>query len=105
MATVADKPSETPAAIGPGNLQLVTAPADLVAQVWVMDLRRKSFSEIGGTSRPRDIWRCVNRRIDTDDITDRGAPLVLSSAQVMEVKRKARDLVANCVAFAADAII
>jgi hypothetical protein len=90
---------------GTGRIYPVTAPADLVARVWMMDLRRKSFSEIGGTSRPREIWQCVKRRIDTDEITDCGAPMVLSPGQAMEVKRRAMDLVTECVALDADAVI
>jgi hypothetical protein len=76
----------------------VAALADPVARVWMMDLRRKSFVEIGGTSRPRDIWQCVSSLIETDEITDRGVPVTLSPGQVKAVRRKARDLVANCVA-------
>lgn len=79
--------------------------ADRVARVWMLDLRRKSFIEIGGTSRPRDIWQSVHRRIETDEITDCGAPVTLSPGQVIEVKRKARDLVANCVAADSHAVI
>jgi hypothetical protein len=77
-----------------------TAPAsaDPVARVWMMDLRRKSFVEMGGTSRPRDIWQCVRSRIETDEITERPVPVPLSPDQVKEVKRKAIDLVTNCVA-------
>jgi hypothetical protein len=105
MATVADQMFETVPAGGAGNLHRVTEPTDLVARVWVIDLRRRSFSEIGGTSRPTDIWQCVHRRIETEEITDRGAPVTLSPAQVKEVKRRARDLVTNCAAAASHAVI
>jgi hypothetical protein len=83
----------------------VAASADLAARVWMMDLRRKSFAEMGGTSRPRDIWQCVRSLIETDDITDRCVPLALSPDQAKEVKRKAIDLVADCVASDSHAII
>ena len=105
MATVADQMFKTLPAGGPGTLHGVTAPTDLVARVWVIDLRRKSFSEIGGTSRPTDIWQYVHRRIETEEITDRGAPVLLSPGQVKEVKRRARDMVANCAAAASHAVI
>ena len=79
--------------------------ADQVARVWMLDLRRKSFTEIGGTSSPKDIWQCVRRLIETDEITDQGVPVMLSARQINEVKRKARDLAANCVAADAHAVI
>jgi hypothetical protein len=83
----------------------MAAIADQVARIWMLDLRRKSFVEIGGTSRPRDIWQCVRRRIETDKITDHGVPVRLSPRQANEVKRKARDLAENCVAADYDAVI
>lgn len=76
----------------------MAAAADQVARVWMLDLRRKSFMEIGGTSRQQDIWACVRRRIETDPITECGVPVRLSPGQMMEVKRKARNLAANYVA-------
>jgi hypothetical protein len=79
--------------------------ADQVARVWMLDLRRKSFAEMGGTSRSKDIWQCVRRRIETDEITDHGVPLTLSPRQADEVKRKARDLAADCVEEDAHAVI
>jgi hypothetical protein len=71
----------------------------------MMDLRRKSFVEIGGTSRPRDIWRCVRSLIETDEVTDRSVPLVLSPDRAKEVKRKAIALVGDCVAADSHAVI
>ncbi len=71
----------------------------------MMDLCRKSFVEMGGLSRPRDIWQCVRSRIETDEITERCVPVALSPDQVEEVKRKAIDLVADCVAADFHAII
>jgi hypothetical protein len=79
--------------------------AEQVARIWMLDLRRKSFSEMGGTSRSKDIWRCVRRRIETDEITDHGVPVMLSPRQADEVKSKARDLAADCVAADAHAVI
>ena len=79
--------------------------ADQVARIWMLDLRRKSFTEMGGTSLSKDIWQCVRRRIETDEITDHGVPVMLSPFQVDEVKRKARDLAADCVAANAHAVI
>lgn len=76
----------------------MAAAADQVARVWMLDLRRKSFMEIGGTSRQQDIWACVRRRIETDPITECGVPVRLSPGQMMEVKRQARNLAANYVA-------
>jgi hypothetical protein len=75
----------------------VTVSTDLLARVWLMDLRRKSFSEMGGTTRTREIWRNVQRRIATDVITDRGVPVRVTSAQAEAVKQKAFDLVKHCV--------
>ena len=83
----------------------VAASADLVARVWVMDLCRKSSVEMGGTSRRRDIWQFVRSLIETDEITDRCVPLTLSPDQMKEVKGKAIDLVADCVAANSHALI
>ena len=83
----------------------MAAIADQVARVWMLDLRRKSFTEMGGTSRSKDIWQCVRRRIETDEITDHSVLVMLSPRQVDEVKRKARDLAADCVAADAHAVI
>ena len=66
--------------------------SDLIARRWTLDLRQKSFIEIGGTSPATEIWRCVRRRIETDDITNRGMPLRLSPGQVRRVKDKARGI-------------
>jgi hypothetical protein len=82
----------------------MAAAADQVARVWMLDLRRKSFMEIGGTSRQQDIWACVRRRIETDPITECGVPVRLSPGQMMEVKRKARNLAANYVAADLDTV-
>jgi hypothetical protein len=81
------------------------ASSDLIARVWMLDLRQKSYSEIGGTAPPKDIWRCVRRRIETDEITCRGVPLALSANQVREVKDRARSLAEYRVAVDAHAII
>ena len=48
-----------------------TAPLDLIARIWILELRRKAIIEIGGTSRPKDIWRCVRRGIETEAIRER----------------------------------
>ena len=76
-----------------------------IARVWMMDLRRKSFVEVGGTARPSEVWRCVHDRIGTDAISVRGMPVSLSPAQVKMVRRKARELAAMCVAADSHALI
>ena len=79
--------------------------AEQLARIWVMDLRRKSFVEIGGTARPRDIWQCVRERIELEAITAGGVPVTLSPDLVTAVRRKARDLAAICVAADSHAVI
>lgn len=66
--------------------------SEMVARLWVLDLRRNSFIELGGASRPSDIWRCVWNRIDTDEITAQGVPVALSPDQMKRVKRTAKEI-------------
>jgi hypothetical protein len=69
-----------------------TTSSDVIARLWMLDLRRTSFIELGGTSRPRDIWRRVLQRIDTDEIIDQGVPITLSAGQMTRVKHTAKEL-------------
>jgi hypothetical protein len=78
---------------------------DLIARVWMLDLRQKSFREIGGTSRPLDIWRSVRRRIETDRITNQGVPVALSAGQARRVKDRARSIAEYALTIDADAVI
>ena len=78
---------------------------DLIARMWTLDLRQKSFIEIGGTAPPQDIWRCVRRRIETDEITNRGVPMALSPQQARRVRHKARSIAEYRVLVDAYAII
>ena len=65
---------------------------DLIARLWILDLRRGAFIEIGGTSPLMDIWRCVRHRIDTNEITAQGDPVTLSRRQTSRVRRLAKEL-------------
>ena len=66
--------------------------SDLIARMWTLDLRQKSFIEIGGTAPAEDIWRCVRRHIETDEITNHGVPVPLSPHQARRVKDRARSI-------------
>ena len=74
------------------------ASLDLAARVWILELRREALIEIGGTSRPGDIWRCVRRRIEVGEIGDRRSAARLPPGEAAAVRRKARDLVAGYAA-------
>jgi hypothetical protein len=65
---------------------------DLMARLWILDLRRESFIEIGGTSHPADIWRRVRQRVDTNDITAQGDLVELSRPNASRVRRRAKEL-------------
>jgi hypothetical protein len=67
--------------------------ADFIARLWLLDLRRRSFIEVGGTSYPREIWGWIRQRIETDDITNDEVPVALSARQARTVKWKARAFV------------
>jgi hypothetical protein len=91
-------PSVAPREELPAIVRLPYGSASMVARNWVVDLRRKCFIEMGGTSRPRDIWNSISRRIETGEITACGFPIVLRPDQERAVRRAARHVVANCVA-------
>jgi hypothetical protein len=71
---------------------------DRIARLWMLDLRRRAFIEVGGTSPPRQIWRCVRNHLGTGNITSRGVAVVLSPGQRKEVTRRAGRLVADSLA-------
>jgi hypothetical protein len=73
-------------------------PSGLITRLWMLDLRRKSFIEIGGTSPPREIWRRVRHRIETEKITNCDVPLALSPEQTKAIKRRARSIAEDGVA-------
>jgi hypothetical protein len=79
--------------------------SDLIARMWTLDLRQKSFLEIGGTAPAEEIWRCVRRHIETDEITNRGVPVRLSLQQARRVKDKARSIAEYRVMVDAYAIV
>lgn len=83
----------------------MTVIPDLIARVWMLDLRTETFIEMGGTSRPRDVWRSVRDRIETAEITDRGVPLALSPGEIRRVRRRAKQLAAHAVAADSHAVI
>jgi hypothetical protein len=65
---------------------------DLIARLWILDLRRECFIEIGGTSSPTDIWRRVRHHIDTNEITAQGDRVKLSRREATQVRRLAKEL-------------
>lgn len=64
----------------------------IIARDWLLDLRRGSVIELGGTSRPRDIWFHVLYRIDAEAVTNRGVSIALSTGLANRVKRTAKEI-------------
>lgn len=79
-------------------LRTETVSLDLVARIWILELRRRAIIDIGGTSPPKDIWRCVRCGIENEAITEREITPGLSPAEAHGVRRKAKDLVARYAA-------
>ena len=79
--------------------------SDLIARIWVLDLRQQSFLELGGTACPTDIWQCVRRHIDTGEITNRGVLVALSAKQEKRVRDKARRIAEHALTVDAYAVI
>ncbi|HTZ37591.1 MAG TPA: hypothetical protein VMB84_16290 [Stellaceae bacterium] len=82
----------------PATVRSAYGATSIVARNWVVDLRRQCFIEMGGTSRPQDIWDSISRRLEIAEITARGVPIALRPAQARAVRRTARRIVATCVA-------
>jgi hypothetical protein len=93
VAALAGKIAET-APIG----LVETVPLDLVARLWILELRRQAIIEVGGTSWPKDIWRCVRRGIESEAISEHDIAPGLSAAEAWVVRRRAKDLVARYAA-------
>jgi hypothetical protein len=75
-----------------------TLPLDLVARIWILELRRKALIDVGGTSWPTEIWHYVCRGLEDAAIAAPEITPGLSSVEAYAVRRKARALVARYAA-------